>query len=203
MSVQVNAKSEQVVVEILSTFFDDVGFIDPETVSGNIELGCEGGMSKADRSIKSDLANYLIKNFSLIFIGLISNKSLRGDFKDAVSVEIGLDHQPEPVVKRMRQEMRDGVPSANKSVYVINFGKENAVVYEKILNMLADSIYLVKSYEAAVSELISELNDDDRIEIGFCISNFMYLIRAFSKNQAFCNYVKDVVDNVRTSLKIA
>ncbi len=31
------------------------------------------------------------------------------------------------------------------------------------------------------------------IDTGFCVSNFMYLLRAFSKNDLFVEYVKEVV----------
>ena len=39
------------------------------------------------------------------------------------------------------------------------------------------------------------------INIGFIVSNFMYLLRAIGKNQLFVNYVKEVVRNVEAALE--
>ena len=201
-NVNVDPTAESAVVELLANVFNSIAYMDPDTVRHNIELASEGGMSKADRSIRVELANYLLSHFSLIFVGLVVNKEFRDTFKEAVSIEIALDNKDKDFVKQMRQEMKDSNPGESKGNFVLNFGNFNENVYKKMNLKLSDSFSKITEYDETIGELSSELSEDDMIDIGYCASNFMYLVRAFAKNNMFANYVKTVVHNVQETLKI-
>lgn len=201
-NVKVDPIAEAAIVELLSNLFNDVAYMDADTVRHNIELATENGMSKSDRSIRVELANYLLSHFSLIFVGLVVNEEFRETFKEAVSVEIALDNKDEAFVKNIRSEMQDGESSPSKGNFVVNFGVYNDNIYRKLNGKLSSSFDKITQYDDTMSELIDDLTDDEMIGIGFCVSNFMYLIRAFAKNPLFANYVKTVVHNVQNTLGI-
>lgn len=202
-TITVNPISEGILVGIISSLFDEVAYIDPGVLDKNIHLACEGGMSKADRSIRADFATYLLENIAVVYMGLISNTNFRESFKDAVAVEISLDRKNEEFIKKLRNDMRDPDMPNSKGKFVINLCNENQAVYDKLFKLLAKSGAAIKPFDEDIAELVSELSEDSKIDIGFCISNFMYLIRALDKNQAFAVYVKSVIDSVRTKLAIA
>lgn len=192
-----NFVTEKVVVEVLATIFDDIAYMDPGTVRHNIELACSDGMSKSDRSIPADLANHLLNNFAFIYAGLIVNDDFRETIKEAVSVEIALDSKSEEFVKQIRGDMLDNRIKRAKNFFVINFDTYNETVFKKLTGKMFESFSKLKHFNAVIDSFCEDLTDADKISIGFCISNFMYLIRAFSKNQLFANYVNTVVRSVQ------
>ena len=199
---KVDVRAEDFVTRLLTTLFTDVAALSPSVIKTNVELSCETGFSKVDRSIKAETANYLLKNFGVIYLGLISNDVFRDSFKDAVAVEISLDDKSDEFVRSVRDDMRDGDETDSKGNFVLDFGHYKPQVAEKIGNMIGDSLAKISDYESEFNELVNELTEDEFIEIGFCISNFAYLIRAFDKNPVFMHYVKDVISIVRKELNI-
>lgn len=201
-NVFVNDVAELAVVKLVSTIFSDVAYMEPSTVRHNVELACEGGMSREDRSIRAELANYLMSHFSLLYIGLIINKEFRDTFVEAVSVEIALDDKDEEFVNNIRKDMQDGRPKTSKGNYVINLSSYNEKVYQKLNGKLAESFDKVIQFNDAITEIAADLTDEECSEIGFVASNFMYLIRAFAKNPLFTNYAKSVLHTVQEQLDI-
>ena len=211
--VQVNPITETMVVELIDTMFKDVLYLgvdaddntkeksalDPETIYTNLQLACEGGMSRADRAISRDLAMYLIKHFGIIYMGLISNVTFREMFVDAVDEEIALDDSDEDTVRVIRGDMREGETPFSKSKFVLYFSTTNNDVYDKLSHMISDSLDALMPFAKEIEELTDELSTEAKIQIGFCINNFMYLIRAFAKNPTFANCVKEVIENVKRS----
>ena len=200
--VNVNPSAEAAVVELLANVFTSISYIDASTVRRNIELASEGGMSKFDRSIRVELANYLISHFSLIFVGLIVNKDFRDTFMEAVSVEMALDGKNEAFVAKIRDEMTENLPKVSKGNFVLDFSAYNDNIYKKLNTKLSRSFDKISEFDATLDQFASELSDEDKINIGYCVSNFMYVIRAFAKNQLFSNYVKSVVHSVQEQLDI-
>ena len=192
-----NIVSEKAVIEILAAIFDNVAYMDPGTVRHNIELACVDGMSKTDRSIPVDLANNLINNFAFIYAGLIVNADFRETIKEAVSVEIALDSKTEEFVKQIRGDMQNSKARYSKNVFVMNFGVYNDAVFKKLTTKIFDSFAKLKQFNAVIDSFCEDLTEEDKIAIGFCISNFMYLIRAFSQNYLITNYVNTVVRSVQ------
>lgn len=197
--------AENAVTELISVVFSNIAYMDPETVRSNMELASEYGMSKSDRSIKVDLANYLLSHFSLIYTGLIVNSDFRDTVVEAVAVEIALDSKPAGFVQQIRSDMQNNksLVSDRKGIYVINLGRYNDSVYKKINAKLFDSFDKVKKFDKAIDYATDNLEDDAKIRIGFCVSNFMYLIRAFSKNPLFTRYVKTIIHSVQHQLGLS
>ena len=202
MVPKVDVRAEDFVTRLLTTLFTDVAALSPSVIKNNVELACETGFSKVDRSIKAETANYLLKNLGVIYLGLISNNVFRDSFKDAVAVEISLEDKSDEFVRSIREDMRDGGEEESKGNFTLNFSNYKPQVAEKIGNMIGDSLAKISDYESEFNELVDALTEEEFIEIGFCISNFAYLIRAFDKNPVFMHYVKDVVTIVRKELKI-
>lgn len=198
--VQLNALTEQMVVGIIDDMFGDVGFLDPEIVNQNLMLACDGGMSRSDRAISSDLAMYLINNFGIIYMGLISNSEFRSIFTDAVDEEIGIDSLSDEEAIQIRKQMLGNEKPASKKRFVLDFSKNNTDVFDRFVKMFSDSLDMLLPYADELDELTDELDDEAKARIGFCISNFMYLIRAFAKNRTFAACVKEIIETVQSGL---
>lgn len=199
----VDATTEKAMVELLSNLFSSVAYMDPETVHHNLEMACENGMSKSDRSIRAEFANYCINHYALIFIGLVVNKDFREMFAEAVSVEIALDTKSEDNIAKIRKSMLDGKNHPSKGNFVLDFSRFNDAIYRKINGKLAASFDCIKEFGDTLDDFIEKLSDTDKMDIGFCISNFMYLIRAFAKNQLFDDYIETVISSVQEQLSVA
>lgn len=199
---KVDVRAEEFVTRLLSTLFTDVAALSDSVIRKNVELACETGFPKADRTIKSETANYLLKNFGVIYLGLISNNVFRDSFKDAVAVEISLDEKSDEFIRDIREDMRDGEEEPSKGNFVLDFSTYKPAVAEKIGTMISDSLAKISEFEDEFNTLVDELTEEEFIVIGFCISNFAYLIRAFDKNIVFMHYVKDVISIVRKELNI-
>lgn len=197
--------AENAVTELISVVFSNIAYMDPETVRSNMELASEYGMSKSDRSIKVDLANYLLSHFSLIYTGLIVNSDFRDTVVEAVAVEIALDSKPSGFVQQIRSDMQNNKSfvSDRKGIYVINLSRYSDSIYKKINAKLFDSFDKVRKFDKAIDYATDNLEDDAKIRIGFCVSNFMYLIRAFSKNPLFTRYVKTIIHSVQHQLGLS
>lgn len=200
--VHVDSGAEAVIIELLSNIFDDVAYMDPATVRQNIELATSGGFSKSDRSIRAGLANYLISHFALIYTGLVVNKEFRETFKDAVDLEICFDNVSPYEKASIRNTMSDGKPVSSKGSFVIDTGRYSDSVYKKLNEKLSLSFSKLTKHDETISQAINDLSDDDKIIIGFCVSNFMYLIRAFDKNSTFKNYVRYIIESVSQTLNV-
>lgn len=201
-TVQADTAAEIAVVQLLSDMFLGISYLDTETIQKNVKLACAKGASVDDRSIKVEVANYLMSNFSIIFMGLVINPEFRNTFKDAVSVEVVLDEKDEAYVKEVREQMKSSHTKPSKGNFVINLESYNDNVYRKILNKLIESFSRVEEYNDVVDEIASELTIDDAVTIGFCVSNFMYLIRALAKNEVFFDYVRMTVRSVKDNLEL-
>ncbi|MCR5673654.1 MAG: hypothetical protein K6F87_08080 [Lachnospiraceae bacterium] len=207
INVYVDETAEGAVVELLSNVFGQIAYMDADTVRRNIELACEGGFKPDDRSISADTADWLMDSFSLIFAGLIVNSDFRGALMEAVSVEIALDNRTDDFIRKTRLEMQsyetgEVKKDGEKNEYVIDLGRYNDDIYRSINKRLSDSFGLLDSYENAIDHFVRELVKEDKLDIGFCVCNWMYLLRAFSQNHLFTDYVKLLLDSVRWELSI-
>ena len=189
-------------IDMLASIFNGIAYIDADTVRYNIERACEGGFAREDRSISMELADWLMYNFSLIFVGLISNKDFRETIMEAVSIELTLDDRPDDFVASIREDMNEGKALESKGNLVINFGAYSDKIFKIVNAKLADSFEKVSEYYDTIDNMSTELSEDDMIDIGYCVSNFAYLIRALSKNNLFTVYVKSVIGSVKQQLAI-
>lgn len=193
MKPMVNQQTEQTVVGLMLDIFEPIAHFDINAVKANIELSCEGGMSTEDRTIKRDKVNYLLDNFAIVVIGLVVDNQFRDTFKKAVTVE--LSHRGE------NSDNTDVVNSADSDIIVIDFSRFNEQLYRNIHSRLIDSFEYTSDFAINVDEFADELTDEDMSDIGLCVSNFLYLLRAFSRNDEFWNYVHDAIEKVKIELE--
>ncbi len=196
---KVDYLAQVAVVELLSTMFG-FAYLDPETLRDNIRMGSKGKLSRRDRSIDKKLADYLLENFAYIFAGLIGNEGFRNVFMEAVSSELVLEDRDEVFVQGLRAEMNAGKEPDSGEVYILDFSKYDDPIYRRINGILAESFDQLKAHSGWIDELVRGLSEDDVIDIGFCISNFVFLVRAFSQNGLFTQYVKSVIERVKPIL---
>lgn len=201
MTGKPNELAVQGISDLIGVLFKDVAYLDVSTLRDNFNLA-SGGMPVSDRSIRAELANYLMSHFGLIYVGLIANQDFRETVAEAVTVEIALTSKTPEFVRHFRHNMLDGTAKQSKGNFVIDLSKFDVNVYKKISGKLFGSIEKIADLDNAVTSLVNDLDDEAKISIGLCMSNFMYLIRAFAKNELFVKYVKTVIHEVEVTLNI-
>ena len=118
--VHVDARAEEAMVRLASTLFNFTAQMDPEAMRRNVELAA-GGMPVEDRTIRAELANYLLSRISVFTFGLVMSEEFRYMVKDAVAMEIQLDGESGVFVQEVRADMARGVRvRPSKGNYVIN-----------------------------------------------------------------------------------
>ena len=78
-----DAYAEDFIVALIGEYFGNIAAIDDKTLRENVVLGCENGFSEEDRSVRTELADYLFEEFSVIYLGLLVNDDFRSSFKKA------------------------------------------------------------------------------------------------------------------------
>ena len=197
----VNVVAENAVVTLLDNLFKDIAYIDVTTVRRNIGYASEGGMTKEDRMIRVETANYFMKHFAVVYLGLVINAELRDEFIKAIQLEMGIDNIIEADRKKYRAQMKPDEEDMSKGNYLIDLSSYNDAVYTKINKKILLSMQSMAEFDDGFDAFSSKLTQNDMINIGFIVSNFMYLLRAIGKNQLFVNYVKEVVRNVEAALE--
>jgi hypothetical protein len=198
----IDMTAENTTVDMLDTLFGHIAYLDPDTVRFNLGLASEGGFTKEDRSIRFELANFLMNNFAYVFLGLVINPEFRDSFIQAVKLEIGIDYTDNETKAQMRRDIRlpEMHKKSSKGDYVVDLSKYDDHIFRVINKKLSGSFEKVSDYNDGIDQVIAAMTSNDMINVGFCVSNFMYLIRAFSKNDLFVDYVKTVVSSVKDTL---
>lgn len=200
--VTVDELAENAVVQLLAGLFNDVAYMTAADVRHNIQCMTKGGFSPEDRTCKSNVVNYLVSRFSLIFVGLLSNKEFREAFRDAIIMEQNLEDQAPEKQKEIRSDMNtvQMKTPAQAVDMVFDFSRYNEALYQKINTKLLDSFNKMDGYDDAIDEIIRHQTTECKDEIGYIVSNFAYLIKAFDKNMVFFAYVSSVLKHVQASM---
>ena len=200
--VHVDARAEEAMVRLASTLFNFTAQMDPEAMRRNVELAA-GGMPVEDRTIRAELANYLLSRISVFTFGLVMSEEFRYMVKDAVAMEIQLDGESGVFVQEVRADMARGVRvRASKGNYVINLGRYNDNTFKFVMSKVALSAEVCAPFDREVQEAARVLSTNAQVDIGFIVSNFMYLIRAFAKNLTFTDIVQQVLRDVQRQLDL-
>ena len=201
-----NIDSETTVVRMIGDIFSDVAYLDADTLRENIFNGCDSWTHEKYRTIDKGVADYLMDNLATIFMGLILNESFRDVFVEAVSIEVSLEQREgfdkDEFISGIRQSMKSENVALSGDSYTINLEEYNEDTLNMVESKLAESFEKVSNYSDAINLIADELDYAAKVDIGFCISNFMYLIRAFALNQVFFAYTRKIVDSVKESLCI-
>ena len=198
-----DAYAEDFIVALIGEYFGNIAAIDDKTLRENIVLGCENGFSEEDRSVRAELVDYLFDNFSVIYLGLLVNDDFRSSFKKAVDLKLDLADKSRSYIRDVRQQLRDGPVLPSKGNVVIDLSRFDLAAAKEVSVRVRSSMDKIAPFSDEFNSIVQEVTDPDAAVIGFCISNFMYLIRAFDKNPTFENYVRSIVKTVGTNLGIA
>lgn len=202
--VNVDPTTEEAVVNLFASLFNDMSRMVPVDIRHNLECLSEGGFSVEDRTFKKSTVNYLVSRFSLIFVGVLANKEFRTAFVDAIAMEQNLDDQTPEKQAEIRADMNSIKlkNTDNNATITIDFSKFNDSVYRSLNKQLGKSLTKIDGYDDAIDEIIEHLSVDDKDVIGFIISNFAYLLRAFEKDVVFFAYVTSVLKSVQNSMAL-
>ena len=200
--VEVNALAEEAVVRLAATLFNFTAQMDREAMRHNIELAA-GGMPVEDRTIRAELANYLLARISVFTFGLVLSEDFRYTVRDAVAMEMQLEKESGVFVQEVRADMARGVRvRPSKGNYVINLGRYNDKTFKFVMAKVAASAEACAPFDKEIEAAAKSLSDEAQLEIGFIVSNFMYLIRAFAKNLTFTDIVQQVLRDVQRQLDL-
>lgn len=199
---KVDPASENAVVQLLASLFNDVAYMTPEDVRHNIQCASEGGFPAEDRTYKASTMNYLLSRFSLVFVGLLSNAEFRKAFIDAIAMEQNIEDQTPEKQKEIRDDMNaiKLKSNGNEAKMVLNFSGYNDEVFKKINAKLFESFTKLDGYDAAIDDMIDHESEECKDEFGYIVSNFAYLLRAFDKDTIFFAYVSSVLKNVQKTM---
>ena len=199
--------NENTVCEIsalLNNIFGDIAYLDADTIDWNIGFASNNGMSEEDRTIRVGLANYLMCHFGTILVGLIIDKGFRESFVDAVLLEQSFLNRSDSEKAELRRQMQKGVPlkqHKGSHNYVLDCSVYDETAFKLVNKKLSESMENCPFFNNAdVNDAARKLTSEGMIQIGYIASNFMYLIRAFSKNAVFTEYVKSIVAFVETAV---
>ena len=198
-----NAFAEDFIVALIGEYFGSVSAIDEKTIRENTALGSEGGFSEEDRTVRGEIVDYLLRDFSVIYLGLLVNEDFRNRFNEAVRFEMDLADKSRDYVYEMRKQFQGRLSEPSEYNIVLNFGNFNLALAKNISNKIRTSMNRITPFTEEFNSIVQEITDADAAKIGFCICNFMFLIKAFDQNPVFESYVRSVVHSVGTGLGIA
>ncbi len=189
---------------LIGEYFGNVAAIDEKTIRENIALGSEGGFPEEDRTVRAETVDYLLRYFSVIYLGLLANEDFRAAFGEAVNFEMEMNGKSRDYEHEMRRQQEQGEqPAPSEHSVIIDLGRFNLSVAKNISGRIKASMDMIAPFAEEFESLVKEETDEDAAKIGFCICNFMYLIKAFEKNPAFYEQVRSVVKAVADGLGIA
>ncbi len=99
--------------------------------------------------------------------------------------------------------MNEAMPSYSGKTLTIDFSVYDDDIFRKLSGRLLEGFEMIDSYSDQINTFIEDITEDEKIDIGYIVSNFMYLLRAFCQNELFMNYVKTVIDEVKYQLDLS
>lgn len=194
--------AEDFTCALIGEYFGNIAAIDEKTVRENVALASDGGFSEEDRTVRAEITDYLLREFSVIYLGLLANEDFRGQFSEAVNFEMEMHGKSRDYENEMRKQLGEQSAPSEYNV-LIDLGTFNLSVAKNISGRIRTSMDRIAPFSEELNSMIAEETDEDAAKIGFCICNFMYLIKAFEKNPSFYDYVRTVVRAVAEGLGIA
>ena len=194
-------KNREMVYRMLGGIFSNCAVLNPDMIDLNIELACDGGMPEEDRTINKELADYLTDNICWIYLGLLADPKLRSILVEMITTEVGIyTDNRQDVVDGIRKLMQEGCEPLSGDSYVLDLSRQNDEGFRKFSKAVAESLKKITHLDESVLGLEASLSDKDKIQIGFCVTNFMYLIKAFSQNLKMTSIVKNIIAEAEKKL---
>ena len=187
-------------VEMLRNMTGGFAILSDEVLTNNLRLMTGGGMDYEDRTLTFECAEYVMANMAYMFMGLVLDSNFKKSFVDALNVELQIDDLPANVKEKTRASMKDGKPFASKGSIVLGVTQFVPAIQDDLSRKMSEGFSKLDPYAAEFDAAVAGMSVEQKVEIGFIVSNFMYLIRAFSKNDMFMSYVVTVIEKVKATL---
>lgn len=196
---QGNSSMNQVdqLVAMMRNMVGGFAILDDKVIEQNLRLASGDGMSMEDRTLSFECVDYIMSNMGLIFMGLVLDENFKDAFVEALSVELNIDQQTPDVKAKAREDMKDKTPYKSAGSICLGVTSFSPAITDDLMNKLNKSFDMLDPFAAEFDEEASKLTQEQKIELGFIFSNFMYLIRAFAQNDMFTAYVITVIERVK------
>lgn len=188
-------------VKFLRDIAEPFAIVDEKVIAKNVELAGGYGMSAEDRTVSFECAEYLVSNLSYIIMGIVLDAGFKETFTEALNVELEIDKKDDATRKTIRESMRDPKEFDSLGNIVMGVTSFTPAVIAEFMTKMEDGFTALDKYSKEFDDAVDKLTEAQKLELGFIVSNWMYLIRAFNKNDLFMSYVITVVERIKAALK--
>ena len=192
-----NGYTIEVLAAYLKGMTQGIAYIDDETMNKNIECAYGKGMTADDRTVSYECADYIVSNMAYIIMGLVMDKNFKQAFLDSLVLELKIDSLAPEVKAKTRHDMKDGKPYKSQGSVTLGLTAFTHQVGAKMLARMEKGFDSLDKFADEFDEEARKLTNDDRAELGFIFSNFMFMMRAFTHNDVFLSYVITVIEKVK------
>ena len=192
------------VVATIKSMTNAFAAIDDKVIMENYNQAIgNGNMSVEDRTVTFETAYYLYSNMGYLILSLLSENDIKDAALKVIAYEQSMDQQPAEEKKRLRAEVDDGI-SQHESLGHIVLGVTTFVpaLQKELQDALDKSFEKIMAFEGEVDKLVNDLSYAQKLEYGAIFGNFMYLIRAFSYNGVFFNYIISIIEGVKKLIEV-
>lgn len=185
MATTVNQQSLYCVLQLISATWADVALIDKQVLQYNVSLMSHGGADISERMVPKKRAYFLLDNYYKIFMAMI----LSNEYRHLARLAVDVAMMTEPYDDGYESpEFRNSADSKN---FYINLARYDKRLSSEVINRIVKSNEAISKYYPVIDYAMSVLTEEDRLDIGYCISNLHYFIRAFVRCEEFVNDTKD------------
>lgn len=185
--IHINQKAMYCVLQLIDSTWSDIAYIDKDTLMENLEMLSDGITSVGDRSIEKDIAHYLLDNYAMLYLTMALSSNYRTLCKfavDAAKEDMYFPYADDDATFRNRDD---------SSEYIICLSRYDKFMASTFIRRISVSMEKAEKYYPVMDYAMCNLSDEDKLIIGYCISNLFYLIKAFYISGAFVDDTKHFI----------
>lgn len=184
-------------VDMLREMVGGFAILSENVLQKNMKLMSGEGLSYEDRTVSFECADYVISNLAYIFMGLVLDSNFKESFMDALNVELQIDSMPANQREQVRKQMKDLKQYQSKGSIVLGVTTFVPPIADNLTRKMQEGFSKLDAYADEFDAEVAKMPNENKVELGFIFSNFMYLIRAFTHNDMFMSYVITVIEKVK------
>lgn len=189
-------------VNALIKMVEPFALVNADIIKENVDqMVGAGTMTYEDRTVSYDCVNYVMSNMAYILSGLIMQPAFKTEFVNAVYAEKYLD----TVSTERKAELRKAMTNPNKPVsrgsIVLGETQFAQKIEENLKAKMGASFDTMSRFDSEVAQTAAALDNEYKLELGYVFSNWMYLIRAFNKNDDFMGKVISVIEDFKAEIR--
>ena len=187
-------------VSVMKEMVGGFALLSDEVINNNLKMAAGNGMSIDDRTISFECAQYVMSNFAYICMGLVFDVNFRDSFVQSLSLELNIDSLPTSEKEQLRASMKDNQPYKSDGSIVLGLTTFTPMVEKDLMDKMMAGFAKLDPYADEFDNQVANLTQQDKVNLGFIFSNFMFLIRAFTHNDMFMGYVVTVIERVKETV---